>query len=688
MTSQAQNYRPIALQNTMYKVYTAILADFIMDHCESNKIITEEQAAGKRGSWGCSDQLLINKMIYDQVTSKRRNLVTVWLDYKKAFDSVPHSWLIRSLELAKIPERIINAIKQLMFKWKTKVYLYGENKNLESDFINYLRGILQGDTLSLILFVLSVNPLSFLLNKYEGYKSTTVGKDKNITHLFFVDDVKLYAASMAKMIMMLELVTQFSSDIGMNFGVSKCAYQSVERGKRKPENNPIEVNGLEIQEIKDGDNYKYLGVDESVGIDGPLNKQRVIKEYKSRIKKIWNSELNGHNRSIAHNAFAIPLITRTIGILKWTKKEINDLDIATRKSICMSGGFHQASDIDRLYVERKKGGRGLRSIEDIYEIIIVGLMKHLEEVKDKHSLLKAVELHERQTIGRLGEEFIKQSEEHQNSSNVKQGTRKEHEQRWKAKVTHGYLQKKLEQDEFVNMNKTNKWLNQKLSSHVEGFVAAIQEQELDTKDTRKRREKKQERKQQMDIRCRVCGKHEESVYHLVCSCPVLAPTLYLEARHNQIARIMYQEILENEKLVYNPPPVTKVGEIEIWWDEPIRTHPKVEKNRPDLVIWDTGQKLCKIVEITIPLDTNIATAYREKEKKYTQLISAMQQQYRGYKFLVIVIAAGGLGCIPKNLELNLKKLGLKEGRINPTIERIQKAAILGTVKICKTVLNM
>ena len=92
--------------------------------------------------------------------------------------------------------------------------------------------------------------------------------------------MKLYAASMAKMIMMLELVTQFSSDIGMNFGISKCAYQSIERGKQKPENNPIEVNGLEIQEIKDGDNYKYLGVDESVGIDGPLNKQRVIKEVR------------------------------------------------------------------------------------------------------------------------------------------------------------------------------------------------------------------------------------------------------------------------------------------------------------------------------------------------------------------------------------------------------------------------
>ena len=79
---------------------------------------------------------------------------------------------------------------------------------------------------------------------------------------------------------------------------------------------------------------------------------------------------------------------------------------------------------------------------------------------------------------------------------------------------------------------------------------------------------------------------------------------------------MYQEILDNEKLVYNPPPVTKVGETETWWDEPIRTHSKVEKNRPDLVIWDTWKKLRKIVEITVPLDTNIASAYREKEKKY------------------------------------------------------------------------
>ena len=75
-TGNAMNYRPIALQNTKYKIYTAILTEFIMGHCEQNKIITIEQAAGKRGSWGCTDQLLIHKMVYEEVKTNRKNLAT------------------------------------------------------------------------------------------------------------------------------------------------------------------------------------------------------------------------------------------------------------------------------------------------------------------------------------------------------------------------------------------------------------------------------------------------------------------------------------------------------------------------------------------------------------------------------------------------------------------------------------
>ena len=74
----------------------------------------------------------------------------------------------------------------------------------------------------------------------------------------------------------------------MQFGVDKCAYMYIERGKRKSLGEMININGVEIKELEEGDTYKYLGQDESVGYDGSINKERVLKEYLKRVKKIWN----------------------------------------------------------------------------------------------------------------------------------------------------------------------------------------------------------------------------------------------------------------------------------------------------------------------------------------------------------------------------------------------------------------
>ena len=90
ITDVAKSYRPIACLNLMYKIYTSFLNTFLSDHCYKNQIISPEQAAGKKGVWGCTEQLLINKAIMTEVRKKRRNLFTIWLDYKKAFDSVLH----------------------------------------------------------------------------------------------------------------------------------------------------------------------------------------------------------------------------------------------------------------------------------------------------------------------------------------------------------------------------------------------------------------------------------------------------------------------------------------------------------------------------------------------------------------------------------------------------------------------
>ena len=78
-----------------------------------------------------------------------------------------------------------------MSAWAMKVFLNTDKEQIETGEIKYLNRILQGNLLSLILFILSFNPLSFLLQKCDGYTIGTRSKrDTILNHLFFVDDLK------------------------------------------------------------------------------------------------------------------------------------------------------------------------------------------------------------------------------------------------------------------------------------------------------------------------------------------------------------------------------------------------------------------------------------------------------------------------------------------------------------------
>ena len=124
--------------------------------------------------------------------------------------------------------------------------------SIESQPIQYLCGIFQGDSLSVLLFILSVNPWSYLLNKLQGYRIGKNGnRSQNISHLFFIDDLKLFATNMNQMKLLLDQVTQFSNDIGMKFGQSKCSYMVVERRKITAATKSLSINNVTINPMKE-----------------------------------------------------------------------------------------------------------------------------------------------------------------------------------------------------------------------------------------------------------------------------------------------------------------------------------------------------------------------------------------------------------------------------------------------------
>ena len=77
--------------------------------------------------------------------------------------------MIQSLRLAKILEKIMTAIETLTKQWVTIVELHGDQSSITSDVINLSNGIFQGDSISVSLYVLLLNPLSYMLGKLKGY---------------------------------------------------------------------------------------------------------------------------------------------------------------------------------------------------------------------------------------------------------------------------------------------------------------------------------------------------------------------------------------------------------------------------------------------------------------------------------------------------------------------------------------
>ena len=192
----------------------------------------------------------------------------------------------------------------------------------------------------------------------------------NHTHNFFVDDLKLYGSTITVTKKQLDLVTQFSKDICMDFGTDKCAYPKIEKGTIISDAELLVMKSLTIKTVKDGDTYKCLGIDENISYHRPINKERVSKEYFTLTKKIWPSELSAYNKVIAHNAFAVPVLIPTIGVLDWTIGKIKDIDIKTRKMLTLARNFHPNGNVDRLYMQNSFGGRGLRQVQSSYERLL------------------------------------------------------------------------------------------------------------------------------------------------------------------------------------------------------------------------------------------------------------------------------------------------------------------------------
>ena len=107
-------------------------------------------------------------MILENFHNRNTNPSIAWIDYKKAFDNIPHSWAEKCLETFKVSPVLQNFLSHSMHIWKTTLVLNTGKNTLNGGDINVNSDIFQGDSLSTILFCVALTPLSKLLNN-TGY---------------------------------------------------------------------------------------------------------------------------------------------------------------------------------------------------------------------------------------------------------------------------------------------------------------------------------------------------------------------------------------------------------------------------------------------------------------------------------------------------------------------------------------
>ena len=181
----ADNYRPITCLPLMWKLLTGVIAEEMYNYLEREKILPEEQKGCRRESRGTKDQLLIDKTVLKDCRKRHNNLSMAWIDYRKAYDLVPHSWVNECMEMFGIAENLRTFLQKSMQQRRLSLTANGEDLGE----VNVKRRIFQGDSLSPLMFVLSMVPLSLILKKVNAcYKWGK--KEYTLNHLLFMDNFK------------------------------------------------------------------------------------------------------------------------------------------------------------------------------------------------------------------------------------------------------------------------------------------------------------------------------------------------------------------------------------------------------------------------------------------------------------------------------------------------------------------
>jgi hypothetical protein len=179
------NYRPIALANTLAKAYTTVVQTILSDFMEENGMLSVGQE-GFRPMRHTARQLRIVTSVIEDATLAKRSINLTYVDFSSAFNTVPHAGLLEIMRRKGFPEDAIIAVGAIYSDSVTSILTpHGRTRP-----IPILRGTIQGDCLSPLLWNICMDPLLRWLDTGDhGYNLAS--SSESVSAAAYADDLVL-----------------------------------------------------------------------------------------------------------------------------------------------------------------------------------------------------------------------------------------------------------------------------------------------------------------------------------------------------------------------------------------------------------------------------------------------------------------------------------------------------------------
>ncbi|KAH9273443.1 hypothetical protein BASA83_004108 [Batrachochytrium salamandrivorans] len=352
------NKRGIALINVGLKLVCKVLQMRIERFVETNNLLSYEQA-GFRKREECVGQVVSLVDIIQRRQNAGLNTHVLFIDIRKAFDTVPVGALLWKLQNMGFPRRTLAFLKALY----TSSSARARAGSLLSDPFPVQRGVRQGCPLSGLLFNLFINDI------LDGVAPITVPglpQDTNpIRGLMYADDVAVFADSEQSLLAASTAIEQWANQWEMQFGVAKCGIISFTGHLAPRLDNPLDIR-LHGQLVSRVESYKYLGV----LIDSKLDHSAWLKQKRSALEHtisalhpvLANHQLTVNYRSRIFSAVVMGKAYYGLELVGGNKSHLAPLQTTINKGIRLFTGARLSTAIGPLLVETGIGSLLTRSL--------------------------------------------------------------------------------------------------------------------------------------------------------------------------------------------------------------------------------------------------------------------------------------------------------------------------------------